>query len=271
MTDINGQATLQIAETRFAIKCDYPPFMDWLRQACGDFLVEGEPHARLSLTIVVTDHDQRKPAFRVSHGFVDGETYFIITWRRRTEPDTMFRTILDMCLHSCNITRQSSDLWIHASGVIHKDRAYIFTGPSGAGKSTIIHILASEPGFTVLHDEVVAISQSGQYVQAWSSPLRGTIPASVRQGAPLGAIFFLKQAESNSCIRLGGGKVVANLVKTAKAVDKRISKDQTGFINLLMTVAERVPVYELHFKPDFSFWQYIEQVLLEPSMNARKG
>ncbi len=268
----NGQATLQIGETRFAIKCDCQPFMDWLHEACTDFLVKGEPHARIDLTLMISNDDLPKSALSVIYGYIDGEDRFTIKWRQDDEPNTTFRTILDMCLHSCIVSKQTSDLWMHASGVIHEGRAYLFSGPSGAGKSTISDILADQPGFTVLHDELVAVSPDGPFFRAWSSPMRGTRPASVRLGAPLDAIFFLKHAEANSCVRMGSGKTVANLLGSVKAVDRNVAKDRPGFLNLLLDLAEFVPAYELNFKPDFSFWHCIEKVLEEKTaLNVRKG
>jgi hypothetical protein len=271
--NVNGQATLQIAETRFAIKCDYQPFMEWLHDACGDFLVEGEPHARIKLDIEVSVEYSGEPRFRFKPRYLDEEQHFKITWLTLNEPDMMFRAILDKCLNYCILSKQTSDLRVHASGVIYQDHAYIFTGPSGTGKSTVSHILANQPGFTVLHDEMVPLSQVGPCFYAWSSPLRGERPSRNRLGAPLSAIFFLNQADSNSCVRLSARKVFANLGQTIKATDIILNNDQVFLSNVLLTIVERVPGYELYFRPDFSFWNCIEQALLieKPALNARKG
>lgn len=273
MNQLNGHVTLQIAETRYAIECDYAPFMDWLREACGDFLVEGEPHARIKLDIEVSVEPLSKHDFRIIPRYSDWGQYFKISWLSPREPDIMFRNILDQCFDYCVVSKPTSDLWVHASGVVYQDRAYIFTGPSGAGKSTIIHILANQPGVTVLHDERVPISQAGSCFYAWSSPLRGEKPSRNRLGAPLSAIFFLNQAGCNSCVRLSGRKVFANLGKTLKAANIILNNDQVFISDMLLTIAEQVPGYELNFKPDFSFWKCIEQALLieKPALDARKG
>jgi hypothetical protein len=260
----NGSLTLQIAETRFAIKCDYAPFMDWLRKECGDFLVEGEPHARINLKITLSSNSSDKFGCLRTRG--DNEDLFDALLRT-SDGSVQFRDTLNSCLGRCTINKQPPDLIMHASGVVYQGRAYVFTGPSGAGKTTVYDILASNPALTMLHDEVIALSQKGDGFWAWNSPFRGRRLTNVRLGAPLGAIFYLKQAPGNTCVRLSNARAVAILPETLRPIDFDIIEDKASFLNILFNLVERVPMYEFSFRPDFSFWQCIEPILLAKTSN----
>ena len=263
--------TLQIASTKFAIRCSYQPFMNWLTEVCADFLASGKPHARLNLSFDTTTKITLPPetSFSITHNYDDDETNFRVICSNPDNPDKMFRSILHICLYCSIVSKQPPDLWIHSAGVIYRDWAYIFPGLSGAGKSTICNILAKEPGVTILHDEIVALSKNGEGFCAWSSPLRGERPATCCVGAPLRAIFFLNHAENNHAAKLSGIKVprllAANMIRLATVIDDSMTSGVRESYKLMLALAERVPCYNLYFKPDSGFWEYIEQLSMEES------
>jgi hypothetical protein len=264
----NGEVTLQIAETRFTIKCDYTPFIDWLKKACADFLVTGEPHARLNLSFDASNSNGTSVnnSFNFTLQYDTDGLLMKVKCSNRYEPEKMFREILNAGLHSSVIHKEPPALWLHSSGVIHEGKAYLFMGPSGAGKSTICDILDKEPGFTVLHDEVIALSHTSAGFMAWSSPLRGERPARHCLSAPLHAMFFLNHAQSNQVVRINS-KDVPSLISAqivwlwAKVRDGTLSFNKRT-VGLLLDLAIEVPFYQLHFKPDFNFWDCIEQRLI---------
>ena len=86
------------------------------------------------------------------------------------------------------------------------------------------------------------------------------------------AIFFVKHAETNCATRLGGREALRllapNLIWQATAADGgQIIKSRES-LNLVLTLVERIPCYELCFKPDFGFWECIEQLFGEESALA---
>jgi len=271
----NGQATLQIAETRFAIKCDYQPFMDWLHDACRDFLVEGEPHARINLNFDTSNKESANEP-NLAHRYEDDSTSFNITWPGLQDPDDMYRSILRLFLQYSPAVNQVADLWVHASAVIHEDQAFLFTGPSGAGKTTICDILSGKEGFTILHDDVVILSSGVDGFRAWSSPLHGQKPASRSISAPLRAMFFIHKANINNVSKLPG-RSVPGLISPAmmltpwiRTPDGRLFDNTKLSLELILRLADTVPCYELNFKADFSFWELIERTLEEkPSGRSR--
>jgi hypothetical protein len=271
----NGHATLKIAETRYAIKCDYAPFVDWLHEACADFLVEGEPHARLTLNFITTGKEAANEPDLV-HKYNENGTSFNITWKGIEDLDDMYRSMLRLFLQLSPVKNKAADLWVHASAVVHNNQAFLFTGPSGAGKTTICNILSGREGFTILHDDVVILSPSVDGFRAWSSPMHGQKPASRSISAPLRALFFIHQGKINYISRLPSrsvpGLIAPGVMLTPwiRTPDGQIYDNMKLSLDLILRLAEVVPCYELHFKPDFSFWELIEQALEEvPSGRSR--
>ena len=258
---------LNIADKRFAISCNNPGFIDWLSVSCADFLVEEYPYVKLHLDFHNIDRDSVPPgtSFRiVPSSDTEGVNFRVILAEPENREDT-FRSILNVCLQCTIILKQLPVLWMHASGILYNNQAYVFTGVSGAGKSTICNILAGERGFAVLHDEIVTLSQIDERYYAWSSPLRGERPASCRQGGPLKAIFSLIQSETNSIQRISGRKapalLAANLLRIAKVENGGLTFRGRESTELILELAEKVPTYKLYFRPDFSFWETIDQCL----------
>ncbi len=275
MIEVNGQVTLQVAETRFAIKCDYAPFMEWLREACGEFLVAGEPHAKLKLSFDTNNESGSaiNNAFSFTRHYGNGELNMQVMCAEHYDPEKLFRLVLNAGLLSSVNSKEPPDVWLHSAGVVYRGEAYVFTGPSGAGKSSICDVLENLPGFTILHDEIVALSRTPVGFRAWSSPLKGERPARHRQSAPLRAVFFLSHAEVNRAVRINARKIPhllsEQLVRLLATVNNGTASINRGTFGLLLDLAEQIQYYELHFRPDFSFWECIEQLLIgEPT---RKG
>jgi hypothetical protein len=275
MDAINGHVTLQIAETRYAIKCDYLPFMEWLKETCKDFLVEGEPHARINLRFD-TINQEVATELNLGHRYDDESTSFNITWPCVENPDDTYRSMLRLFLQLSPVSIQQADLFVHASAVIHNGEAFVFTGPSGAGKTTICDILSAKEGFTILHDDVVILSPGVDGFWAWSSPLHGQRPASRSISAPLRALFFIHQAKFNYVSRLAGRNVPGlisqgtMLTPWIRTPDGRLINNTRSTLNLILLLSESIPCYELHFKPDFSFWDLIERALEEKPLKRSR-
>lgn len=269
---------LYIADKFFAISTNSSAFTNWLNESCADFLIEGNPHALINLDFNMVHKSSLQPgtSFSIIPACDNNGVNFRVTISEPDDPEHTFRMLLNACLQCTVMLKQLPVIWMHASGVLYGNQAYVFTGPSGTGKSTVCNILDGEPGFTILHDEIVTLSQTGDGFHAWSSPLRGERPASCRQGGPLRAIFTLKHAEENSIMRISGRKapalLAANLLRIAKASNDGLTSQERQSVELLLALSEKVPCHELRFRPDFSFWASIEQFLEnEPVISTMKA
>lgn len=276
---MNEYATLQVANTRFAIGCSHPPFAGWLAERCSGFLSQEEPHLWLSLSLDSLPAPRRGrgeavPLWYLSvrdagdgsrgHGLELSMVYSNLSG--------IFWPILQLCLLFALAAKQPPDLLLHAAGIVRQGAAYLFVGPSGAGKSTVCKLSANSSASVILHDDAVALSETEGSFFAWSTPLCGEIPAKSNVGAPLRAIFSLKQDETNYVTKLSGWQVMNLLVAHVQLPigfrNGEITSERAESLKALLELAGNVPCYELHFRPDDGFWQCIER---PPSSEAGAG
>ncbi len=274
---MNKYIVLQVADTRFAIRCDYLPFTDWLTQECSGFISQGEPHLRLNVIFDIVPQGCYDTPFlsigRNSNHHQNDELLLSVAWSHSTN---LFRLMIHICLRCAIAAKHPPDLLLHSAGVVRGGMAYLFAGPSDAGKSTVCKLLANEPSFDILHDEIVAIAQTDEGFHAWSTPLDGGMPARYSSGAPLKAVFFLKHDRTNYATRLSGRKAVKqitlSLVPPYITTNGRLEFETPESLGLALALAEVIPCYELHFTPEYDFWESIPQLCeKESATTLRKG
>jgi len=269
--------TLQIANTRFAISCNHPALMERLIENYGGFISEEQPQLTLDLhmEIMSAENSPRRSLMTT----VDDNAYEngkLTLKMMCSHHEDIILPILQICLRCAMAVNQPPGLLLHSSGIINEGNAYLFSGVSGSGKSTVCNILADKANFTSLHDDMVAITQSEEGIYAWSTPLSGEMPATFSSGAPLRAIFFLKQDVTNYTTRLNGKEAAKrlslSLIPPLVASNNGLVNEPMESLKEILIIAERIPCHELHFKPDFSFWEQIEQLFLgESAMAVAKG
>ena len=264
---------LQIANTRFAVKCDHPGFSQWLTEHFSGFLSQEEPRSWVNLILedaVGGENANVGLAGDLSRCLTvtairDGDcSYDLVLCAEGPAPTDLFGLGLQLGLRLSISAQHSLDLLLHAAGVARGGVAYLFVGPSGAGKSTVCRLSAGHGDCFVLHDDMVALSQTDEGFLAWSTPLGGEMPASRSVRMPLGAIFFLAQDDSNYVTRLKGWQAVNLLVpQMLPPVSCRngdIQIDHADSLKVLLALVGAVPCYELHFRRDPSFWDCIERL-----------
>lgn len=161
-------------------------------------------------------------------------------------------------LHSQN-PRPKSFL-IHASGVSRSGRGFVFAGRSGSGKSTIASLSSQE---TVLNDETVIIETQNSGFCVRGTPFNGNFKSKENANAPLEAIFLLKHAKENYLRPLGKSDFVRRFIREVVPSAPLLSMDRAGAFSEMLEfcslLVEEVPVYQLGFRPDRSFWECIGQ------------
>lgn len=274
---VNNYITLQVADTKFAIKCNYPSFTSWLVEKHRGFIAQGEPHLRLNLIMdsisPAQGNGQDLSMTVTGDGYEHGELRLSIA---ASNPTYFFWLALQLCLRCAIASKQPPDLLLHSAGIVRGGMAYLFAGVSGSGKSTICKLLAKEPTFSILHDDAIAIAQTKEGFHAWSTPLGGEMPAKCSSDANLRAVFFLKHGQTNYAARLSGRKAAAllslNLMPPLVAANGSLGIELVESLKLLLALAERIPCYELHFKPERGFWECIPKLFKEESTTMmRKG
>jgi len=152
---------------------------------------------------------------------------------------------------------------IHGCGIQHGNDGFLFLGPSGIGKSTVAKLSKK---YTVLHDEVVLLSEKDGSYFIESTPYLSDIEKLTKSKAILKAGFFLKHGKSNHIENPSNSKMVAQFVQQIVPPSEFYSTSPREPLNDMLAftcgIIESIPFFELHFSPeDDSFWEVIQKTL----------
>ncbi|WP_121610085.1 hypothetical protein [Mesobacillus foraminis] len=159
-----------------------------------------------------------------------------------------------MNLYSSYIVYHNWGLLIHSSCALEAGKAHIFSGHSGAGKSTAARL--SQPR-ELLSDEASIVKITDDTITIFDSPFRSELNSDgTHQVAPLASIQLLNQSLQNKREQLKKSDALVSLVDKVFywAHSPEESKKVMG---LLKTLVSNVPVYDLYFKKDNTFWELI--------------
>jgi len=266
---------IQVANTRFAVRCNFPPFMEWLIERCRNFVSHEKPHLYLKVILEqVSDgwnHDHSVTA-NWNYGKYSELEFKMVCY----QPAYIYEYILHYCLRCAIATKHPPDLLLHSAGVIHEGMTYLFIGESGSGKSTVCKLLAQDSTFTILHDELVSITKTEQGFNVWSTPLNGEMPSNHSNSAPLKAAFFLKHEQENYAIKLSGREAARRFALCLQppfiVTNGRLEFDAAESLSMALELVEIIPCYELYFRPESGFWEVIPPLFDKGFVPAlRKG
>ena len=159
-----------------------------------------------------------------------------------------------MNLYSSFIVYHNWGLLIHSSCAIEKGTAHIFAGKSGAGKSTAAKL--SYPR-NLLSDEATLVKITPEKVIVFNSPFRSELEVgNFVEQVDLTSVQILFQALQNIRATLTKSDALFQLM------DKvfywpHSQKEIKTIMKLLTNLVKNVPVYELHFQKNNTFWELI--------------
>ncbi|WLR49153.1 hypothetical protein LC065_08330 [Halobacillus litoralis] len=159
-----------------------------------------------------------------------------------------------MTLYSTFITEIEWGLLVHSSCMTEGEVAHLFAGESGAGKSTVAHL--SSPR-VLLSDEAAILKVEDTGIKVFDSPFRSDQASfGVDKSFPLASIDFLNQAQLNQREPLKDRESLIEMM------DKVFSwypgpLYTLKLIKLIKLTVKQVPVYNLYFKKDPTFWELI--------------
>jgi hypothetical protein len=159
-----------------------------------------------------------------------------------------------MNLYSSYIVYHNWGLLIHSSCAVQNGKAHIFAGHSGAGKSTAARL--SEPR-NLLSDEATIVKITEDEITVFDSPFRSELQSTgYQQPRPLGGIQLLHQADTNRLEKMRKPDALLSLMDKVFYWSHDPVETQR-IMGLLRTLVEKVPVYELYFRKDPTFWELI--------------
>ncbi|WP_338789139.1 hypothetical protein [Metabacillus sp. FJAT-53654] len=159
-----------------------------------------------------------------------------------------------MNLYSSFIVHHNWGILLHSSCVLENSGAHIFSGQSGAGKSTAAKLSFPRE---LLSDEATIIKITPNEINIFDSPFRSELEGKhLSCSYTLESIQLLHQSLNNKRIKLSKSTGLLQLMD--KVFYWTNSPDETKRIfHLLNKLVNQVPVYDLHFQKNNSFWEMI--------------
>ena len=178
-----------------------------------------------------------------------GELFFpqpLLGRRPRFAPDYP----LDELLFQHRLARDGA-LQVHACGLVAgRRRLALFCGVSGAGKSTTARLWRRlVPGVRILSDDRIVLREHARGILGYGTPWHGEAGFALAARAPLGAVFFLKQAKATAAHRLPAPEAAA-LLLARSFVPPWDALAVGRALDLCARAAESVPCFLLEFRPD---------------------
>ncbi|MGM9987196.1 MAG: hypothetical protein ACI35O_08205 [Bacillaceae bacterium] len=157
-----------------------------------------------------------------------------------------------MNMYSSFIVKHNWGLLMHASSIVEREAAHIFTGHSGAGKSTVAKLSSPRQ---LLSDEAAVIHITDEQVTIYHSPFRSELTERAdKEVYPLADIQLLRQAKENKRVKMNQLKAYLELVDKVFFWTND-PNETTAVMKLLKRLVSSVPVYELYFEKNPSFWE----------------
>jgi hypothetical protein len=266
--------SISIGGIRCAILCHDTSFIDLLRAryqwfessgpAAYEILVKLMPvedltadNARASSRILIKkvnsgDNYIIKQADKlfVAVANISSNKVLVKMWKSEYYFDSFLRILFTLILAN------KKGLVLHASAVSENGRGSVFFGPSGSGKTTIAQLSA---GRTLLSDEMVIIKPHNGGYRVYGAPFWSEFTlgqSSVR--AELDGLYSLKKDHMNSLMSLDRMQALLNLYQCVPFFDDD-SQLRSRILDNCRTLVDAIPIYELHFLPDLSFWQILNE------------
>ena len=133
---------------------------------------------------------------------------------------------------------------LHGSGIIFKEKGYLFVGHSDAGKTTLVKIFHHHA--KILNDDRMIVRKENGSFYLYGTPWHGELSLVAPDRVPLKAIFFLNQAKENKVERAEGLEVFKRLYGcTIKAL---ITEQWTKkAIDICQDLSREMECYHLYF------------------------
>lgn len=134
----------------------------------------------------------------------------------------------------------------HSSVVDDNGNGYLFTAVSGTGKSTMATLWQS-CGATVVNDDMLALMPNENSIEAHNIPM--SYYSATPNKTSLKAIFLISQSPENFIRKLHGASAVLRFA--SNTIHQPLDKHSVcAHLSIVDNICQKVPVFELGFKPD---------------------
>ena len=222
---------------------------------CPDFHIYEERGREVRYIGTVKD-DWKSAYIRVEHNGME----HTVQLAEKRFPDRIGAKTVMHAIAAEQLVARAGGFILHASYILWKGKAILFTAPSGTGKSTQAALWDTLRGAEIINGDRAAVRFSDGEVNAAGVPFAGSSQICKNVTAPLAAIVYLGQAKQTSIRQLGGFEAFRRIWEGI-SVNTWNRGDVAMVSETVQRVAQSVPVYYLSCTPDESAVNALEQAL----------
>lgn len=134
----------------------------------------------------------------------------------------------------------------HASAIMYKNKAYLFSAPANGGKSTHTKLWRQVFGtqaVQIINDDKPAIRLVQNTLYVYGTPFSGGTALNTNIKAPLGAVVFLKKSNRNTVRKVGGKEILPLFLD---GFPRNLSAKRTEkVLDLAQQIVETIPCYSM--------------------------
>jgi hypothetical protein len=188
---------------------------------------------------------------------------FEAVWNAKAGELTLWPSLysFDACLRVvlASLIIQRNGLLLHASAVVRKNAAFVFTGPSGSGKTTIARLSGTKK---ILSDEIIVVrAENDKRLIAYGTPFWGEMGSgpSSKRAYTVRSIFFLEKDTVLYSLPVETAAAVRRLLRCVCMFSKDPADVQAG-LDRCSKVVSSVDCRELHFPKKDLDWKKLTEI-----------
>jgi hypothetical protein len=158
-----------------------------------------------------------------------------------------------------NIVTQGLGIMLHACGVMHDGKGYVFAGPPEAGKSTLARLWSEFSDATILGDECLILRKKAERFWVYGTPWVGEAGLYSPVGVPVEGIYFIRHDPGNVLTSIAPERAVERLLAQSLLTPYDASAAAFG-LDFCLGLVFGVPTFEFGFVPEESAVRLIQGV-----------
>ena len=151
-------------------------------------------------------------------------------------------------------------LILHASYIIWKGRAILFTAPSGTGKSTQAELWAQYQHAEIINGDRAVLREKDGEMRAYGLPFAGSSGICVNKSAPVRAVVVLAQAAENAVYELTPAEAIKHLYSQC-ALNRWNREEVEDVFGVLAKMVQKTKVVKLDCLPNLSAVEILSDYL----------
>lgn len=151
------------------------------------------------------------------------------------------------------LTLKHDAIIIHASGIYDGERGRLFTGFSGRGKSTMAK-LWQQTGSQVINDDRLIIRFENGELFMYNTPM---FYPDIPKKTILNSIHIISHAKENEIKRITGASAASKVLAFCIQHNYKLSNIEQH-LSVISKICEKIPVFEVGFKPDLNIVEHIK-------------